>query len=742
MMVESTIGGLASYAVYSRLGTPEGDMLGSIASGVASGAAMGAIAGAPVIGAVIGGASGLINGGTQIEANKDEAFKSAVQEQYDAISGRRAEELSTGTSIAAQRELDKIAFDKILKRDSADTLEAVKTMANTTPFLYEDLKGITKTLATYGTTDPDAIKKRLTQIGDTGAALGMSSADMSMVATGLGRMQSSGKTTLEYLNLLIERGIPAIDYLAEAMGATNTEVYNMVSKGLIPGAEAAEIIANAMGEANSGAMAEMAETYSGLMSTKEGLEQELQASMGAGFTETRTPMLEKLNAQLDPESELGQKMNDLLDEMFRKLGFDSLGDPQASAEVSQWFGDISRKDLESTRRAWREMLQKANAGAQGQDSTRRSIQILPDGKRYVSVDTDQNLFEGASNNEALKIARRIILDKFQGKVLPVESNAALVNRRSAEEYTHPAKRIKDEEIRNAKMRSAPELDHLLSVSEYLRYDMDDGRHPDAAGGWDVYRTTFEVGGQFFTGEVKIKITPRGRLFYDITQIEKAPRKSGSTSAAPASASGNLFDPTVPQTKPSVNSHSTQKEKNIPAPLPRRQGFEGGTNWERRMHGEATQKLLNPPAKLHIIKNKAREGVLKMKSYILENGNGSREIVGEDMVRWMTGKGEELVRKVGEPARRLKRCILLPICNLTLSVRAISAYPLTISTAFCILVKKGCIMMEEEGYPTKEEIEKEAMETGEALITEIWGPNPDFEGAFERMSKDKYWGKIL
>jgi len=100
------------------------------------------------------------------------------------------------------------------------------------------------------------------------------------------------------------------------MGASNTEVYNMVSKGLIPGAEAAEIIANAMGEANSDAMAEMAKTYSGLMSTKEGLEQELQSSMGAGFTETRTPMLKKLNAQLDPESELGQKMN----EAYRLIG--------------------------------------------------------------------------------------------------------------------------------------------------------------------------------------------------------------------------------------------------------------------------------------------------------------------------------------------------------------------------------------------------------------------------------------
>lgn len=311
--------GLADAIVGSSQGDIGSLYFSSALSSALSGAAIGNMI-VPGVGAVVGGAigtlTGFANAGIQQYKNEDEAFKSAVQEQYNTISGRRAEELSTGTSIAAQRELDKIAFDKILKGDSTGTLEAVKTMANTTPFLYEDLKGITKTLATYGTTDPDAIKKRLTQIGDTGAALGMSSADMSMVATGLGRMQSSGKTTLEYLNLLIERGIPAVDYLAEAMGTSNTEVYNMVSKGLIPGAEAAEAIANAMGEANSGAMAEMAETYSGLTSTREGLEQELQASMGAGFTETRTPMLEKLNAQLDPESELGQKMH----EAYRLIG--------------------------------------------------------------------------------------------------------------------------------------------------------------------------------------------------------------------------------------------------------------------------------------------------------------------------------------------------------------------------------------------------------------------------------------
>ena len=72
------------------------------------------------------------------------------------------------------------------------------------------------------------------------------------------------------------------------MGAANGEVYDMVSKGLIPGAEAAEAIANAMGEANSGAMAEMAETYSGIASTVQGLEQERQNERGEGYIKERS----------------------------------------------------------------------------------------------------------------------------------------------------------------------------------------------------------------------------------------------------------------------------------------------------------------------------------------------------------------------------------------------------------------------------------------------------------------------
>ena len=64
---------------------------------------------------------------------------------------------------------------------------------------------------------------------------------------------------------------------------------------------------------------------------------------------------------------------------------------------------------------------------------------------------------------------------------------------------------------------------MLAVSKFLRHEEDDGRHADATNGWEVYQTRFVLNGESFVGEVKIKLTDRGKLFYDITHIEKAAR---------------------------------------------------------------------------------------------------------------------------------------------------------------------------------------------------------------------------
>ena len=115
--------------------------------------------------------------------------------------------MTTGSTLAAQRETDKISFSTLFGGEGiADTyLKNLVEMANNTPFLYDDLTGMSKTLAAYSY-EADSILPVLQTIGDAGAALGQSASDMTAVATAIGRMKSSSKTTLEYLNILNDRG--------------------------------------------------------------------------------------------------------------------------------------------------------------------------------------------------------------------------------------------------------------------------------------------------------------------------------------------------------------------------------------------------------------------------------------------------------------------------------------------------------------------------------------------------------
>ena len=110
-------------------------------------------------------------------------------------------------------------------------------------------------------------------------------------------MNSSDKVTLEYLNPLIERGIPAIEYLAEAMADsadnvegkqyTEADVYDAISKGILDGSDAARAIMGAMAEDYAGSMAAMSETYAGKQSTLQDAEDQLNAAMGEGYNTER-----------------------------------------------------------------------------------------------------------------------------------------------------------------------------------------------------------------------------------------------------------------------------------------------------------------------------------------------------------------------------------------------------------------------------------------------------------------------
>ena len=296
----------------SAFGDAGGTLFSNALSMGTTGFSTGLMLGGP-LGAAIGTAGGAVIGiGAGMLQNfekKDDAFKSYYGELYSSAGERHAAELESGSGIASGRETDLISFSTLFgSRETAKTyLSELVNMANTTPFLYDDLTAMSKTLATFGY-DAESILPVLSTIGDAGAALGMSTSDMTTVAQALGRMKSSDKATLEYLNILNDRGIGAVGLLAEAKGKSQGEIYDMISKGQIAGTEAVEIILSALTDGFSGAMEEQSKTFAGRSSTLEGWEQEMANAQGEAYNTLRS---EGKQRQIDYYAGIADEMSGL-----------------------------------------------------------------------------------------------------------------------------------------------------------------------------------------------------------------------------------------------------------------------------------------------------------------------------------------------------------------------------------------------------------------------------------------------
>ena len=278
--------------ISSAYGSNAGTMFGSVVSGATSGAAIGSMVAPGIgtaVGAGLGAVGGVITGATQIFEEKDDAFKGYVQERTETLLEAEQQSIKNGSSIAAQREKDLVSFTTLFDgdKDSAQSyLNDVKNLANSTPFLYDDLTAMSKILKTYGFQQWHMIPT-LTKIGDAGAALGMGTDDMNEITTSLGRMYMGGNATREDLDILSDRGINAVQYLADAYGTDYGSMLEKISDGEVWGRRAVEIILNGMAEAFSGAMENQSLTFDGLSSTLEGWQQEMDAAYGQGFNDAR-----------------------------------------------------------------------------------------------------------------------------------------------------------------------------------------------------------------------------------------------------------------------------------------------------------------------------------------------------------------------------------------------------------------------------------------------------------------------
>lgn len=393
-MVEQII----STAGMSAYGNAGGTMLSSVLSSAIGGAAMGSMI-APGIGTAVGAAAGAalgaVSGATQVEATKDEYFKSYVQE---AVEGQREgldNTLQNGSTIAGSREQTRLAFAQRFGSDAAadDYLNQVKTMAVKTNYGYDEIVGYSKLL--LNSYRPEETLGILTTLSDATAALNLSGSDVEMMISGLGRMRTTGKATQEYLNYFSERGVDVYAALSAATGADKSKIPELVTSGQISGDTAARAILDYINTTFGGLSEQLSGTYDAMVDNLADAQAEIDAAIGEGYNEARK---EGIQAQTDWLSGEGGEM---VSEAYRSIGaFKAELENQKEALVRQYMDDAMESDAYKTAEAEGDaatmgrIIMEAKVEAQNAYNASEGAQLL--------LESEKTLIQNVRDNTALQ----------------------------------------------------------------------------------------------------------------------------------------------------------------------------------------------------------------------------------------------------------------------------------------------------------------------------------------------------
>lgn len=402
----------------SAYGSDTGALFSSILGSAVSGAAIGSLAGVPgtLIGAGVGALAGTISGLTESFENQDAAFIDYYNSLYESVSEATAESITSGSATAAQREQDAIAFNQLLGAGIGDQyLADLRTLAAATPMEYEDLTAMSRALATGFGDSPERMLELMTAIGDAGSAVGVTAADMSTLAEALSRMESSDKAALEYLNIFQDRGIDVIGMLANSMGKTKGDIYDMISKSEISGGYAVDVIQKGMETAFSGAMEEMSRTFDGLTSTLSDAMTEIDNAAGQGYNATRSEGLEaEINAYGGQLGTALQSLNEIIgsNQAYMENLSDQYQREALSALLMGWdttlFSDEDKATLDQMRdeylQSWLDYEQGNQEAGLKMEALKEQAEAMAtaayeSSEQYKTVnDTELDLIEAIRNN--------------------------------------------------------------------------------------------------------------------------------------------------------------------------------------------------------------------------------------------------------------------------------------------------------------------------------------------------------
>lgn len=246
-------------------------------------------------------------------------------------------------STASAAETSEMAFTTMLgsAESARDMMEQLADFAARTPFELTGLVQSTQQLLAYGFAAEDVIPM-LTKVGDAVAALGSGQQGIDAVTRALGQMQTKGTVSAEEMLQLTEQGIPAWQYLADAIGTDTAGAMDKVKDKAVSAADGIKAITDGMERDFGGMMEQQSKTVEGLMSNlQDSLTQPLMALRD---TEAYEHFADALSDIVDEAEPFVESMLPHLED-----GLDAVADVlEFAADAMESFADMSessQKDI-------------------------------------------------------------------------------------------------------------------------------------------------------------------------------------------------------------------------------------------------------------------------------------------------------------------------------------------------------------------------------------------------------------
>lgn len=188
---------------------------------------------------------------------------------YAAVAG--AAGVGFGLKTAGSLEQTNVAFKRMLGSQELATtkIKELQAFAIASPYDFQTIIGNARTLIAKGF-DPGNIVQTMTSIGDAVASIAdpsQTTEAFQNISYVLGQLKS-GQEAINTIDVrqFANASIDAIGYLSEAAGKTRAEMKDLVSEGVVPAAQAADVILKGMSKQFGGMMEAQNKTMLGQIS--------------------------------------------------------------------------------------------------------------------------------------------------------------------------------------------------------------------------------------------------------------------------------------------------------------------------------------------------------------------------------------------------------------------------------------------------------------------------------------------